>query len=601
MCGIIGYTGTSKTADILIDGLKMLEYRGYDSAGIAFHSGEKIEIIKYPGRVDQLKDLAKGVKATCGIGHTRWATHGSVSYKNTHPHQSGKVTLVHNGIIENYKTLIEEYGLQGEMKSSGDTEVAAILLNRFYNGNPYEAIGKLVEVIKGTYALTILFSDRLNEIYAIRKISPIVFTTTEKEAVLASDLMPLARFSKQYFILPENTVLKMTPGTFETRTLEGKVIKPVSETMDWEVGQMDLMGYSTFMEKEISQQPDVVYDTMVNRIRDSKPCFESDGIDDDFLAKTKEIVIVACGTSYHAGLAGKYYLEKYAGIRTSVYLASEFIYSPVITETDAMVFAVSQSGETIDTLQAVNMAKEAGLKSLGIVNVRGSSIALACDKVMFTNAGPEIAVASTKAYTCQLTLLYLLACRIALLHGKDEKMIMGMIRELQEVPQALNDVIKRRKEFAQISEGIKQAQSLFMIGRGLDYYALMEGTLKMKEISYIHAESYASGELKHGPLALISEGVPVIAAVTQENLLVKEASNIKEVRARKAEVFVLIKKAYADRLMQKVPVYLLPDLADDLMIFPCIAALQLISYYAAVYRDLNVDKPRNLAKVVTVE
>ena len=604
MCGIIGYVGTNNTTDILLDSLELLEYRGYDSAGIAFNSGQNISVYKCPGRVSQLREMVGKQCSTCGIGHTRWATHGSVSYKNAHPHTNGMVTLVHNGIIENYKELISEYKLQDEMVSSGDSEVAAILLNRFYDGrNPFQAIQMITEIIEGTYAFVIMFADRKDEIYAVRQVSPIIFTHTEDECILASDLMPLSRFSDKYSVLPERAVLRMSKNTGITvKDFDGNLIDPVYDTMNWKVEQLDLIGYSTYMEKEISQQPDVIYRTFASRIREGLPDFESDGIDDGFLAGIKEVNIVACGTSYHAGLIGKYLIEKYAGIRTNVYLASEFIYSTVLMDEKSVLLAISQSGETIDTLEAMKTARKRGIPSLAIVNVKGSSIALTANYCLFTNAGPEIAVASTKAYTCQLTVLYLLTVKLGLCNRKlSKENAAALIKQLQKVPAACNEVIKKKKEYEELCNNLAGAESLFMIGRGLDYYTLLEGSLKLKEISYIHSEAYASGELKHGPIALIDRSVPVIAAVTQGHLLHKESSNIKEVRARNARAFVLIKEEYAGQLIQKVPMYLLPDLDDDFMTFPCVIALQWIAYYSACQRGLNVDKPRNLAKVVTVE
>ena len=604
MCGIIGYVGTNKTADILLNSLELLEYRGYDSAGVAFCCGKNIEIYKCPGRVSELRDIVKdhGKDVRSGIGHTRWATHGSVSFKNAHPHKVGQVTLVHNGIIENYKELTRTYHLEEKLVSTGDSEVAAALLDEFYKGDPYEAIRELVEIIQGTYALVMMFEDREGEVYAIRKTSPILIAHNDKEKMLASDLMPLSKVSSDYFVLPEKAILKMSHEDIDVRSLEGNKIEVQYNRLDWKIEELDRKGYPFYMEKEIAEQGEAIRRTLTERIKKGLPDFTVDEIEDEVFEKTKQIVIVACGTSYHAGLLAGKMFEKIAHVPCRVYLASEYIYEEPLLYEDSLVLAISQSGETIDTLEALKYSKEKGNRCFAIVNVRGSSLAQAADRVMYTSAGPEIAVASTKAYTCQLTVLYLLVWRFALANGsRSKEEVRNYVDNLKMVPSAIGKMLMYRDTYHELAKQIAKEKDIYMIGRGLDYYVLLEAALKMKEISYIHTEAYASGELKHGPIALIEKDTVVISCVSQSELLSKEASNIKEVRARGAKVFAFVKESLIPDLIQKITVYPLCDLADELMVFPAITAFQLLAYYVAVEKGLNVDKPRNLAKVVTVE
>ena len=602
MCGIIGYIGPNDTRKILTDSLELLEYRGYDSAGVAFHNGKNIEVYKIAARVSELEKLVSGVNYPVhgGIGHTRWATHGSVRDINAHPHQADQVTLVHNGIIENYKELIKTYQLQNLLKSTGDSEVAAVLLNKFYHGEPFEAIKHLTEIITGTYALAIMFTDRPDEIYAIRKISPIVVAETETDRILASDLVALSPFTSSYYILPEMTVLKMSREGLQFTDLDGLEVRPELQQLNWEMEQYSRQNFPFYMEKEITEQPEVIEKTMNEYLKDGLPYFKD--IPDSLFQDINEVVIVACGTSSNAGLVGKNLFERLGRLKTSVILASEFIYSQPVLDEKTLVIGISQSGETIDTLEAVKHAVRNGCRTLAILNVRGSSISQVTDYNLFTLAGPEIAVASTKAYTCQLTVLYLLAYRVALARGKlSEQEARNCIIDLQKVPEAVRKVIAQKQAYREIARDIISAHHLFMIGRGLDYCVLLEGALKLKEISYIHTEAYAAGELKHGPIALIEEGTPVLATITQRNLVSKEASNIKEVRARGAKAIVFIKESLRPLVDMAIPLHLLPDLPDDLMVFPTVTALQIFAYYAAVDKGYNVDKPRNLAKVVTVE
>lgn len=604
MCGIIGYIGTNKTADILLDSLELLEYRGYDSSGVAFCSEKKVHVFKCADRVSVLRELvnSKGQDAKVGIGHTRWATHGSVSYKNSHPHQVGHVTLVHNGIIENYKELILTYHLENKLVSTGDSEVACALLDFFYHGDPMEAITKTCEVIEGTYALVMIFDDRQEEIYAIRKVSPIVVSENENERMLASDVMPLSRISKEYFTLPENTILKMDEEKLCLFDLDGKQVKVETEKLDWDIGQIGTQGYPCYMEKEIAEQEEVIQRTLFAYLEEGLPSFRKEGLEDELFQTTKHLVIVACGTSYHAGLYAKMLLEKVARLKTDVYLASEFIYQNPVVEENPLVLVISQSGETIDTLEALRHSKELGYPTLAIVNVKGSSIAKESDATLYTYAGPEIAVASTKAYTCQIMVLLLLAYQFAY-HRKmlSKEEVKECVLHLKKVPLSVAEIYHRKEVIHELAKEIHQEKDLYMIGRGLDYYILLEAALKMKEISYIHTEAYASGELKHGPIALIENGTKVLSCMTQSALIAKESSNIKEVRARGAIVYGLLKPSLKNSIEQKISITLLNDLPEDLMVFPTIVAFQLLSYYVACEKGLNVDKPRNLAKVVTVE
>lgn len=604
MCGIIGYIGTNKTTDILLDSLQLLEYRGYDSAGVAFCSGEKVHVFKCADRVSVLRDLVNQQEydAKVGIGHTRWATHGSISYKNSHPHQVGHVTLVHNGIIENYKELIHTYHLEKKLVSTGDSEVACALLDFFYTGNPFEAIQKTCEVVKGTYAFVMIFDDRLDEIYAVRKVSPIVVSENETERMLASDVMPLSKISKEYFTLPEDIILRMDQEKISLFDFEGNQREVKKEIIDWDIGEINLQGYPYYMEKEIAEQKEVIQRTLFAYLEDMFPHFEENGLTEELFTNTKHLVIVACGTSYHAGLYAKVLFEKIARIKTDVYLASEFIYQNPVVEENPLAIVVSQSGETIDTLEALRHCKELGYPTLSIVNVKGSSIAKESDYTLFTYAGPEIAVASTKAYTCQIMVFLLLVYQFAYsrkILTKEE--VKECVRNLKRVPLSVAYIYHRKEEFQELAKEFANEKDLYMIGRGLDYYILLEAALKMKEISYIHTEAYASGELKHGPIALIENKTKVISCITQSDLVSKEASNIKEVRARGANVVAFLKPSLQSCIEQKIAITLLNDLPEDLMVFPTIVAFQLLAYYVACEKGYNVDKPRNLAKVVTVE
>ena len=606
MCGIIGYTGSEDVREVLLDALELLEYRGYDSDGIALRDEEsgKTEVRKCAGRVSDLRAICASEKVVsqCGIGHTRWATHGGVNDCNAHPHQVGKVTLVHNGIIENYRELIADYDLADTLKSETDSEVVAALLNRFYEGKPEEAIKKTVSKLKGTFALVILFEDQKDVIYSTRNVSPIVATICKEGAMLASDLTALCRFTNRYFVVPEYHILKLSADKLTLTDFEGNEVLPKYLTVDWELNSAGKNGYPFYMEKEIMEQPEAIENTIRNRIVGGMPDFTADGVPDTLFTECEHICIVACGTAMHAGLVAQALVKSILHMHIEVQMASEFMYSDPVIDEKTLVIAVSQSGETIDTLEAVKYAKNRGAKCLAIINVKGSSIARESDYVLYTNAGPEIAVASTKAYTTQLAVFYLIVARMAHSRGVfDDAQTQSFVRELQRTPEVMKKVLERRRDIHVVAKKVLGAKDLFMIGRGLDYSILLEGSLKLKEVSYIHSEAYASGELKHGPIALITQDTPVVATVTQEKLMSKELSNIKEVKSRGADVVVFIKESIVGDLAKEYEIFTLPDMQDEFMVLPASVALQLLAYYVSSDKGFDVDKPRNLAKVVTVE
>lgn len=606
MCGIIGYTGSEDVREVLLDALELLEYRGYDSAGIALRDEEsgKTEVRKCAGRVSDLRAICASEKVVsqCGIGHTRWATHGGVNDCNAHPHQVGKVTLVHNGIIENYRELIADYDLADTLKSETDSEVVAALLNRFYEGKPEEAIKKTVSKLKGTFALVILFEDQKDVIYSTRNVSPIVATICKEGAMLASDLTALCRFTNRYFVVPEYHILKLSADKLTLTDFDGNEMLPKYLTVDWELNSAGKNGYPFYMEKEIMEQPEAIENTIRNRIVGGMPDFTADGVPDTLFTECEHICIVACGTAMHAGLVAQALVKSILHMHIEVQMASEFMYSDPVIDEKTLVIAVSQSGETIDTLEAVKYAKNREAKCLAIINVKGSSIARESDYVLYTNAGPEIAVASTKAYTTQLAVFYLIVARMAHSRGVfDDAQTQSFVRELQRTPEVMKKVLERRRDIHVVAKKVLGAKDLFMIGRGLDYSILLEGSLKLKEVSYIHSEAYASGELKHGPIALITQDTPVVATVTQEKLMSKELSNIKEVKSRGADVVVFIKESIVGDLAKEYEIFTLPDMQDEFMVLPASVALQLLAYYVSSDKGFDVDKPRNLAKVVTVE
>ena len=604
MCGIIGFIGNDALNGIL-NGLELLEYRGYDSAGFAIRrAGESLpEIHKCQGRVKDLREISpKTGDYTCGIGHTRWATHGGVSDTNAHPHRVGKVTLVHNGIVENYKELSEEHEVEDQLVSETDTEVVAALLNKFYKGDPNEAIRRTVKKLKGTYALVVMFDDIPDTIYATRNVSPIVVAKNEELTILASDPAALYEYSKEFFVLDEKCILKATKAQVSVVDFNGQEVQPKMQVVDWDAGNTGKQGYAYYMEKEINEQPEALKRILTNYLVDGSIDLGYEGAVDKMLTSFNRVCIVACGTALHAGMMGAHLFRKWLGIPVETEM--EFIYSDTVLDKDTLFIAVSQSGETIDTMEALKKAKKEGAACLAVLNVRGSSISRIADYTLYTDAGPEIAVASTKAYTTQLMIFYLLVLRCASLRGRmTEADLEHALENLRRVPDAITQVIAIKDDIHRQAKEVIMASDLFMIGRGMDYLVLLEGALKLKEISYIHSEAYAAGELKHGPIALITDGTPVIAAATQTKLISKELSNVKEIKARGANVVLLTKEELKADFAQSDEYHVigLPNLDDEYMSFPEIVALQLYSYYVSADKGLDVDKPRNLAKVVTVE
>lgn len=604
MCGIIGYTGYTDARGKLIKGLKTLEYRGYDSAGIAVFNDTLNEVIvaKCEGRVERLDEKSKDIKGNTGIGHTRWATHGGVSDSNSHPHKFGNVTLVHNGIIENYASIKNQLGIAGKLKSQTDSEVVAALIDNYYHigSDPREAIIKAVKEIKGTFALGIMFDDIPDVIYAVRNVSPIVCCVNDDGAYIASDITAIGEYSKEYFVLPELTIAEISKNGIEVRDFQDNKVDVKMLELDWDINNSGKKHYPFYMEKEISEQPEVIEKTIRSRIKNGLPDFSADGVDDSIFTECENITVIACGTAMHAGLIGKHLIEKTCAIPVNVYMASEYMYCDPIVSDKTLVVCVSQSGETIDTLEALKYAKSKGAKTLSIVNVKGSSIAMASDNVIYTNAGPEIAVASTKAYTTQVAVFYLITAKAAFLRGCfNENEARSFVNELEKIPQAVDDILQRKDEIHHLSQSLLTVEHTFMIGRGLDYPALLEASLKLKEISYIHSEAFASGELKHGTIALITKKTPVIALLTQEKLMSKQISNIREVESRGATVISFVKDGLQVKDIKSD--FVLPNLNDDFMAIPAVVAMQLLAYYVSADKGLDVDKPRNLAKVVTVE
>lgn len=606
MCGIVGYIGNKDCADILINALTKLEYRGYDSAGIAIFEKNEIVVEKAKGELKNLSEkMAKGRKPSgvCGIGHTRWATHGEPSDINSHPHGNKRVSIVHNGIIENYKQ-IKEFLIQNGygFVSETDTETVAKLLDYYYDGNPVRTIIKVISEIRGSYALGIIFKDYPDRIFAVRKDSPLIVGVGNGENFIASDVPAILKYTKEYYLLEENEIAILSKDSVEFCDIHRNPIEKKIETANWDMDAAEKGGYDHFMLKEIHEQPTAVKTTIMPRIVDGMPCLDECGLTVEKLKNYRKIFIVACGTAMHAGMVGKYVIERLARVEVTVDIASEFRYRNPIIEPDDLVIVISQSGETADTLAALDLAQKNNATVLGVVNVKGSSIARKSDMVIYTHAGPEISVASTKAFSVQMSVMYLLAFELAYAKGViDEKECRRLTAMLADIPNQIEETLKCENECRYVASKLMNASSLLYIGRGLDYTLSMEGSLKLKEISYIHSESYAAGELKHGTISLITDGMPVIAVVTQSDLLEKTMSNIKEVKSRGAMTIMVCKDnaEYEDGVAD----YVVPlkDLDDVIMPMIAVLPLQLMAYYTSVLKGCNVDKPRNLAKSVTVE
>lgn len=606
MCGIIGFTGKLQAADILVGGLEQLEYRGYDSAGIAVNNLNATNIVKTTGKVAQLREKVAAsdiTEGTCGIGHTRWATHGGVTTANAHPHVSGNVTLIHNGIIENYKELKSSLNSKGYTGvSETDTEVAAMLIDSLYTGDPFAALREADKVLEGAYGFCVMFKDRPGEIYCMRNASPLVAASTEDGAFIASDMVALLQYSKDYFVVPEEHIVVMTPEGIKLYTMDQEEAEPKMLHVDWDTTAAQKGGYDYFMQKEIYDQPDALHNTVMPRLHNGHADFSADNISDDIFKDINRVIVTACGTAMHAGLVGRHLIESMLRIPVTVELSSEFRYMNPILDEHTLVVVVTQSGETADSLAALRLANERGAKTISIVNVKGSSIARESDYVLYTHAGPEIAVASTKAFSVQCAGFYLIALKLAELNNMmTEAEMADYCKNFEEAINTVEEVLKQDEYIKGIAEKIKDTFSAFYLGRSLDFAIASEGSLKLKEISYVNSEAYSAGELKHGTISLVTEGVPIIAIATQNNVISKLMANVEEVKARGAHVIMVTDKDMTnyegiyDDLIQ------VPDVDDKFGTFGVTVALQLLAYHVTVFRGYDVDQPRNLAKSVTVE
>ncbi len=608
MCGIVGYVGRRDCADVLMDGLEKLEYRGYDSAGIAVFEDNIIKTIKTRGKLEAMKEkLALEGKPLghCGIGHTRWATHGEPSDVNSHPHSNGRVTIVHNGIIENYIPLKEFLTEKGyKFASQTDSEVVACLLDYYYSErNPLRAIMETVKELEGSYALGIIFKDFPDRVYATRKGSPLIVGEGDNEFFIASDIPAFLKYTKNYVLLEDDEIVCMEGGSIDFFDVHGISIDKEVSVAEWDVEQAQKCGYPHYMLKEIHEQPEVVQKTLDSIVKDGVPDFEEIGLTDERLRGVKRVFVVACGTAMHAGIVARYAIEKLARVPVTVEVASEFRYmDPIVGEGD-LVIVVSQSGETADTKAGLELAKERGAKTLAVVNVKYSAIAREADMFIHTLAGPEIAVASTKAYTVQIAVLYLIAFRFAFAKGKiDRAELQRLTSQLYAAPKAIQDIIDNKDRCQYIASKLVNVENLFFIGRSFDHALSLEGSLKLKEITYIHSEAYAAGELKHGTISLIEQGIPVITVATQSDVLAKTISNMEEVKARGAFIVAVCRKGtqFSENTVD-LKFEIDTELDDMLIPIPTVCALQLIAYYTAVLRGIDPDKPRNLAKSVTTE
>lgn len=609
MCGIVGYLGKKKAVPILIDNLKRLEYRGYDSAGVAIIKDSSLVVEKSVGKLSKLETIVipKDYPSTIGIGHTRWATHGKPSDINAHPHTDcrGEIALVHNGIIENYLELKEELISRGhKFLSETDTEVIVHLVEEFYQGDLLEAVKSAVKRLEGSYAIAVVSSREPERIVVARKDSPLILGIGEGEYFVASDIPAVLNYTRNIWILENGELGEITPTGCKVYDLEGNEKKKETMVVSWDISMAEKGGYPHFMIKEIHEQPNALRETFRGRVgTDGLVKLDFKNITIDELKNLKKLYFVACGTAYHAGLVGKYLIERFVRIPVEADIASEFRYRDPIFEKDSLMIVISQSGETADTLAALRMAKENGVKVVAICNVVGSSIARESDDVLYTYAGPEIAVASTKAYTSQLMVIYLLMLLLAQVKGTlSLDKIKGLVEDLRRIPDIASKVLEDLEPaIIDFSKRYYKAHDVFFIGRGLDYALSLEGALKLKEISYIHAEAYAAGELKHGPLSLLEEGVPVICLATQGYLLDKMISNIKEVKAREAIAIGFGIEGTEDLKDVCDEVFYVPRVNDIYASVITVIPLQLIAYYMAKERGCDIDQPRNLAKSVTVE
>ena len=606
MCGIVGYVGKRSAQDVLLDGLEKLEYRGYDSAGVALAQEGGIRVVKSKGRLDALRQklaVQALAESSCGIGHTRWATHGEPSDVNSHPHSTPRVSIVHNGIIENYGALKERLAARGyTFESETDTEVLVKLIDSCYHGEPLQALHEALGMVRGSYALAVLFKDFPDTIFAVKKESPLIVGWGEGENFVASDIPALLKYTRDYSVLEEGDLAVVTAQGIRFYNAFGEPVERQRLTADWDQEAAEKGGYPHFMLKEINEQPAAITATVSPRVEDGLPDLRIPELTDERLRSIRTVHLVACGTAMHAGMVGKAAIETLARVPAEVDIASEFRYRDPILNKDDLVIIISQSGETSDTLAALKLAKSRGVPVLAIVNVVGSSIARAADYILYTYAGPEIAVASTKAYVVQMCVLYLFALRLAYARGKlEEAETKRLTAELLRAGEVIKPRLDDCEQIKYLASRFVNTQSCFFIGRGFDYALSLEGSLKLKEISYVHSDAYAAGELKHGTISLITDGVPVIALATQKQVYEKTISNAKETKSRGARVFLfttkdaVVPEGVADYIVR------LDEYEDLLMPLQLIVPLQLFAYYMAVLRGCDVDKPRNLAKSVTVE
>ena len=606
MCGIVGYAGKRSAQDVLLDGLEKLEYRGYDSAGVALAQEGGIRVVKSKGRLDALRQklaVQALAESSCGIGHTRWATHGEPSDVNSHPHSTPRVSIVHNGIIENYGALKERLAARGyTFESETDTEVLVKLIDSCYHGEPLQALHEALGMVRGSYALAVLFKDFPDTIFAVKKESPLIVGWGEGENFVASDIPALLKYTRDYSVLEEGDLAVVTAQGIRFYNAFGEPVERQRLTADWDQEAAEKGGYPHFMLKEINEQPAAITATVSPRVEDGLPDLRIPELTDERLRSIRTVHLVACGTAMHAGMVGKAAIETLARVPAEVDIASEFRYRDPILNKNDLVIIISQSGETSDTLAALKLAKSRGVPVLAIVNVVGSSIARAADYILYTYAGPEIAVASTKAYVVQMCVLYLFALRLAYARGKlEEAETKRLTAELLRAGEVIKPRLDDCEQIKYLASRFVNTQSCFFIGRGFDYALSLEGSLKLKEISYVHSDAYAAGELKHGTISLITDGVPVIALATQKQVYEKTISNAKETKSRGARVILfttkdaVVPEGVADYIIR------LDEYEDLLMPLQLIVPLQLFAYYMAVLRGCDVDKPRNLAKSVTVE
>ncbi len=608
MCGIVGYVGERQAAPILLEGLGKLEYRGYDSAGIAVYDGNKVQMKKAMGRLKVLSEMTHDgelMPGTMGIGHTRWATHGAPSDINAHPHfnKDQSIVVVHNGIIENYLKLKKRLTEKGyEFVSETDTEVIAHLLDYYYKGNPLEAITKVMHRMEGSYALGLIFADHPEELYAVRKDSPLIVGHTKDGSIIASDVPAVLKYTRDVVFIQNEEIVKLTRESMDYFNIDEEPIEKETTHIEWDVNAAEKGGYEHFMLKEIYEQPKAILDTFSPRIKDGQIVIEELGMTDEEIKGIRKIMIVACGSAYHVGMSAKYIYEDLARIPVEVDLASEFRYRDPIIDEGTLLLIISQSGETADSLAALREAHAKGGRVLGIVNVVGSSIAREADNVMYTWAGPEIAVATTKAYTAQLIAQYLLAMKFAYVRGKlDDAGLAEMIEDLKELPAQVEFLLNNKNRIQKFANRYLAAKDIFFIGRGIDHAISLEGSLKMKEISYVHSEAYAAGEMKHGTISLIEDGTLVTAVLTQEKLYKKMISNMVEVKTRGAFVMAVTNVDNTEVERAADYVIYIPKTNKYFTNTLAIIPLQLFGYYVAVGKGCDVDKPRNLAKSVTVE